>query len=558
MPEKYVNKDKIIFTALLFIMIALILKGVMIFVSYVHFDTNYYLNIGSNFIERGQLTPYMWRLDPDSNIIAGSGTGYGVLILTYWLKFFGLSLNSGYALMYIVGIINLIVLFFLAKLWWRSDIAAWFSVVAFAITGRFLIMFYIRMDALGILSYSILLLVHIYAIRSNKLYLHSLVGVLSILTAEFHILGILYVVGLAIYYLYVYIQEIRQSKHFFRLSASVYFYIGAFITGIIYLVIHVLPDPQAYFIITAECPICQPPGLFKEIIRIIRYLANDPVEVLILGIALGAAFARRSQEDNHLFVLLLGCWLGMMVISPPTYGFYTMHLIPIFSLFVGGMFANQNQQLSRRLFIVVSSAIFCVLLYHFYQLAISSATPQSVPDGLEYVLEHIPEDIVVMGEPTIYHHLLEYDNFLSYRDGDLYGILLRNEDISTFWERERPLVFVGDIESGDIEWVSYMNEYNFQQVRSNVWIDGSYYETLVNEAQHPLVEFNTNDMAVSLGDCVMLEWQTSNIEELQLDNEIITNNENSKSICPLFTNTYTLSGYWVGGVEEDSIVITVE
>ncbi|MEO1442732.1 MAG: hypothetical protein AAFV33_20185, partial [Chloroflexota bacterium] len=56
--------------AFIIIPVALLLKFAAIFVWTVHFDTNYYLNIGSNFIERGGLTPYMWRIPPDANILA--------------------------------------------------------------------------------------------------------------------------------------------------------------------------------------------------------------------------------------------------------------------------------------------------------------------------------------------------------------------------------------------------------------------------------------------------------------------------------------------------------
>ena len=79
----------------LFIMLGLVLKLFAMQFAPVHIDSNYYLNIASNFIERGELTPYMWRLGADTNIIAGSGTGYGIW-LNYWFNVVGLSLLSGY------------------------------------------------------------------------------------------------------------------------------------------------------------------------------------------------------------------------------------------------------------------------------------------------------------------------------------------------------------------------------------------------------------------------------------------------------------------------------
>jgi len=85
----------------------LILKLFNVFNGTLNWDTNYYLNIGTNYIDHGALTPLMWRLDPHWNIISGAGSGYGVLLLTIWLKLFGLSVNSGQVLMYLVGLVTL-------------------------------------------------------------------------------------------------------------------------------------------------------------------------------------------------------------------------------------------------------------------------------------------------------------------------------------------------------------------------------------------------------------------------------------------------------------------
>ena len=78
-----------------FLAIGIVLKLAAMLFFPPHFDSNYYLNIGSNFIERGGLTPYMWRLPTDSNIIAGSGTGYGIVLQALWFRVLGLTLLTG-------------------------------------------------------------------------------------------------------------------------------------------------------------------------------------------------------------------------------------------------------------------------------------------------------------------------------------------------------------------------------------------------------------------------------------------------------------------------------
>ena len=57
--------------------------------TWIQSDENYYINIYQNYVDRGELTPYMWRLGGDTNIIAGSGTGYGIFVLIGWMRIFG-------------------------------------------------------------------------------------------------------------------------------------------------------------------------------------------------------------------------------------------------------------------------------------------------------------------------------------------------------------------------------------------------------------------------------------------------------------------------------------
>jgi len=58
---------------------AIIILGVLFRIwasqpTWIQSDESYYINIFQNFVDRGELTPYMWRMGGDTNIIAGSGT----------------------------------------------------------------------------------------------------------------------------------------------------------------------------------------------------------------------------------------------------------------------------------------------------------------------------------------------------------------------------------------------------------------------------------------------------------------------------------------------------
>jgi hypothetical protein len=69
-----------------------------------HYDENYYINIAQNYADRGELTPYMWRLG-DAGIIAGGGSGYGIVLLAEWLRLVGYSLFWGRMLMILLGVL---------------------------------------------------------------------------------------------------------------------------------------------------------------------------------------------------------------------------------------------------------------------------------------------------------------------------------------------------------------------------------------------------------------------------------------------------------------------
>ena len=84
--------------------LGILFKFVVAAPTWIHYDESYYLNISLNYIEHGALTPYMWRLNGDTNIIAGSGSGYGILLLTNWMRLVGLSLFLAGGVLYLARV----------------------------------------------------------------------------------------------------------------------------------------------------------------------------------------------------------------------------------------------------------------------------------------------------------------------------------------------------------------------------------------------------------------------------------------------------------------------
>ena len=264
-------------------------------------DENYYLNIYQNYADRGGITPYMWRMGEDSRIMAGSGTGYGIYILIGWMLLFGESLIAMRALMITAGILTAGMYYLIARELWQSREAG-FAALIFGLTSTSAFYTYIaRMDALAIMAYSIVLLVHIRAIQQEKKWPHFLVGVGAILTVEIHVLGLLYLGAFAFSYGVRYIQSVYQSKKLQFNTPEVFFFIGAGIFGVIYIIVHILPDPAAYFLIPNTCEICEPSRITKETYRIIKMFIFRPHEAILL--ILVVYFSIRAWK-THLHWLL--------------------------------------------------------------------------------------------------------------------------------------------------------------------------------------------------------------------------------------------------------------
>lgn len=474
--------------AFIIIPLALALKFAAIFVWTVHFDTNYYLNIGSNFIERGGLTPYMWRIPPDANIVAGSGTGYGILLQTLWLDAFGLSLVSGRVLTYLAGALTLVPMYFTVRRMWDAD-AALMTVTVAAVSVTFLVLLTMRMDGLGILSYAVVLLVHVYGVYSGRWWLHALAGGLAVASAEVHILGTVYLFGLAFYYAVDFVLAWRRARRIPWRHGALFYYAGAFVAGLAYIWLRILPNPEHYFLIPQLCPFCGSASIGREAVRYVVALAFRPIEALLLIVAVRTAIARRRPPDVHYLLLLVGCVLAMGVISPLPLPIYTSHLFPVVMLGVGAAVTRGHGRARTaprwRLRAVGAIAALVLTVYAGY-LAWLGTRP-TIPDPrLDVIRERVPTDAVIAANDRFYHQLLDYPLFIS--NGEEFsleiGLAISGETGAALWEREQPAAALLNIDNitaqGNPEAVfalrDYIQAHAFVEVTPGLWLAPAYAE----------------------------------------------------------------------------------
>lgn len=458
--------------------VALWLRGMTVALMPIDWDENYYLNIASNFIERGDLTPYMWRLDSDTNIIAGSGTGYGVLLLNLWLQYVDFSFTGGRIFMFLVAVANMGAAYALAWTWWRTHIAGLVAAVAAAALSSSFVTVYVRMDAPGVLAYTLVLWLHIVAVRRDKAWLHLLTGIAVIAAAEFHILATLYIGALAVYYAVDHVVKSWQARQWIKITPAVWFGVGAFAAGVLYIVVHILPDPRAYFIIPQDCYYCEPASLGKEFERYRNYWNARPVEVVIGAAVMLLALVRFRAEDRHYLLLLGGFLLALATVSPPTQPRYSAHGWIWIALGAGGLFtanfprwARAAERFYMREALVIAGAV-ALLVFQWGQFEHyrNPTTQLTLGEQRQRVVNmDLPRDTVILGYAPYYEDFLDYPLFMSYNSGEKYGMELRGEAYPDLLEREQPDVLVIHVRSYE-PLMDYAERHDFVRVMEHLWV----------------------------------------------------------------------------------------
>jgi len=455
--------------------------------TWIHWDENYYINIFQNFADRGELTPYMWRMESDTNIIAGAGTGYGIFIQIGWMALFGDSLFAMRMLMVIAGLVTAWVYYLLSKTWWQSKDAGAAAMVFGLVSTSSFYSLTGRMDAIGMLAYSLLLLLHIKAVRQEKQWPHFWVGAAAILTTEFHVLGLMYVGALAVYYGVRYLQILIRARRLVLNVYPVYYFLGAGLFGIFYVIVHILPDPTAYFLIPSSCDICLG-SIWQNLPAFLsKIITQRPIEFLLLIIVLyGAVKNRKSNKHQHFLIVLMGYFITHAVVNPPVWIQYYYPFIPLLSVGLGGYFSrvifNSDQarrQLLTNLFLSASLLMLLLNLAYFQTNRLPFENAYPIPDTpeIQYIQDHIPESTVVISSVYYFYPLKEYRNFLDYRKQIWYGLTLRNESLEAFLDRMDPQVIYLQQSTYDRDLVlqQFVEARDFVRVTPDLWVARALY-----------------------------------------------------------------------------------
>ena len=477
---------------LLFIVAALVLKLVNVFNAPPHWDTNLYLSIVLGYLERGILTPLMWRFNPEWNIVPGAGAGYGVFLIIGWIKLFGFSILSGQVLMYLVGLLNVPVIYLLGKRFYSNPTAGLWAAAAFTLSGMFAQIFYVRMDAPLLLVCSLILLLHLEAVRRGQWWLHFVVGVAMVAAFEVHVLAALYAGGIGLYHAYYYLLALRQEKRLVLRSPAIAFGIGLVLTGALYYVHHVAPHPDIYFEVQRNCSICTERSVGKEFYRWIHYGQEQSAPLMLLfGFAFISACVRRTKRDRDYLLISIGALVALWAINAPVNGNFTGALLILLALGVGGLYV---QGLDGKLTGIRGLNIVGVLLlvgalwartagtyftpsYAYYGIDTLRYPENSVMSkdqyrsAIDFIRATVPTDTIILAPEPFFADLIDYKKFMSYYGGEVYGVHIRGETLFDFWQRERPQVFIGDPQPDAQLWEYMAEGSRFVELHPKVWVE---------------------------------------------------------------------------------------
>jgi hypothetical protein len=478
------------------ILIALILKLFNVFNAPTHWDTGLYLNITVGYFERGILTPLMWRFNPEWNIITGSGSGYGIFIMIAWLRLFGVTVVSGHLLMYLVGLLNLPIVYVLVKRFYGSAQGALWAVGFFALTYSFADHFYLRMDALNVLTCSLILVLHLEAVRRGKWWLHMATGAALVAALEVHVLAAYYAGAIGAYHAIQHLRLMWQERSIVLWSPATAWGIGLAGAAAIYFWHHVAPNPDLYLLIPRSCNICSERGLLTELSRWWRFFSQQAIFLVGLSVlVLSSALVRRTAADQHLLSLLGGAHLALVVLNPPITQEYTGHLMPLYALGVGGLFAHGLSRASPLLSAVriggyclyVAGLIALPPRTHFtpsrsvvtntYQIS-----PSEYAAAIHYIRTKLPPTVVIVGRENYYVDLVEsgFNGYLSHRGHELLGIRYRNEAYHDLWQRENVQAFIWEA-NADPDIQRYITAHGgFVEVLPKLWVDKALLEVVAS------------------------------------------------------------------------------
>jgi len=314
------------------------------------------------------------------------------------------------------------------------------------------------------------------AIKRDQAWMHLVAGVLMGLGwfGHYHAVGFGAALAVGLYLPRLVLRDPdangRRGTIYHAPTPFLLYVIGGGIgAGIVFLT-QVLPDWQSFLITRGLRNPLDLAGYIGAVIGHVGSItAHSQLELILLGVALIAAFWRRRVPDLSLALTVILAHLALGVMASETWDHYPMPLTPLYALLIGGLFAfgfrrglppelsGAGNVLSSgdlpadrlKLNQAVTALVFIIMTFG-YTLAVPlqhviTRQPVQTPDPpvIAWIKANVPTDDIIVAEHYYYAWLTDYRmaSVLSYNLG---GERVPYESAEAMWAAVLPDVVMID------------------------------------------------------------------------------------------------------------------
>lgn len=348
------------------------------------------------------------------------------VLMAMWIRAFGVGLWQerllGFLLIFpVIGFTALT-----ARNWYGTRAAIFTSVAMFA-SAVLMSAARVRHDIGLTLCLAISLWLHTVALKRPVALLHLLAGAFIGwgMFSHYHAagFGVAMLLGL---YLPRYIAQLRRATHWReRLpeTGAILYGIGGLLGGLTVLFLQMIPDDLPGWLWTLSHQSLYSENSGQFFIAFIGNFMNigffSIFELLLVAGGVFTAFRRRGQHDISLLTIMFAAHLLLAVMASGAIYYYILPLTPIYGILVGTLFVRKQEQPEpllafRREEIVTFALVLMPLLgatitRPLQALLNGESLNPPPPPAVEWVMENVPRDAVVVGDMYYYFWLNDYD-----------------------------------------------------------------------------------------------------------------------------------------------------
>lgn len=460
-PQEADQIPKTLRTLIPFVTASIVLSIIAVFSdSLLNWDEGYYLSTAKGFIENGSLYVKMWSLPEDTTLINGGGQGYGFLLNLILYKIFGLDLLVGRVLSLLSALLCIVVTYFYVKKIFGIP-SALFAAAFFATSILYLQLISARFDATSLLVGIVLLWCWETLKKSTRYLDHILFGATSILALEFHLQNSTFIFAIWCGYFYIFLSARDQHKKR-ALLCFLSFSVGALLSSLLYLYIHLPGQFNTLMSISQNCALCDLKFFEKEVVRIGALFNRYLVEILFILFTvvfyIYKSITAEEESPNSVFyfrkriVLFAFGYLFFIAIFPPHREFYIWPLLaPIVGYVLNQIFYHNKSKILQS----VTLGFLLIIWLRTSALALNKIVPDSeTREDLrisECIKQKLNNDQIIFAPGPKFIHLSQFDNFYELGRGIKYALPLIDQ-YKELSEDKGTLSYIKDL-NPDLIWV---------------------------------------------------------------------------------------------------------